>query len=146
MVLHTPFSPPIDPLRKGVRILVEDAQTGRLIDAIIPGGPFNPGTRAGWRVNKAGTVWTYRNAGRSAPAVDGITRITVKDLSSKRPGYLTISVVGKRGLRGRPHLPLRVTLVLDSPIALSGQCALASFAGPSPAPACSGGNSGVVCK
>jgi len=146
MILPHPFSPPIDPLRKGIRVLVEDAKSGGLIDAIIPGGPFNPSTKAGWKVNKAGTVWTYRNAGRAVPAVDGITRITLKDLSSTRPGYLAISVVGKRGMRGRPHLPMRVTLVLDSPVALTGQCTETSFPGPSPAPACTDGRGGVVCK
>src|SRR5207244_4895547 len=64
MILPHPFSPPIDPLRKGIRVLVEDAKSGGLIDAIIPGGPFNPSTKAGWQVNNAGTHGTYRKHGR----------------------------------------------------------------------------------
>src|SRR5439155_245311 len=143
MKLAYPYAPAIDPLRKGIRILVEDAQTGRLIDAIIPGGPFNPATKAGWKVNKAHNLWVYRNVGRAVAPVEGITKITLKDLSSTKPGYLTISVVGKRGMRGRVHLPLRVTLVLDSPMALTGQCSEGLFAGPSPAPACVSRTDGV---
>ena len=146
MKLAYPYAPAIDPLRKGIRILVEDAQTGRLIDAIIPGGPFNPATKAGWKVNKTHNLWVYRNVGRAVAPVEGITKITLKDLSSTKPGYLTISVVGKRGMRGRGHLPLRVTLVLDSPMALTGQCSEGLFAGPSPAPACVSRTDGVVCK
>ena len=129
MILPYPFTPSLDPVRKGIRVVIRDARNGMMVDATIPGGVFNASAKAGWTVNRAGTVWVYRNGGRVVPLVEGITKVTVRDLSKKTPGKLAITVVSKLGVHGKPHLPMSITLAVDSPVATSGQCAEALVAG-----------------
>ena len=61
MTLGYPFSPPLDPATKGVRIVITDATSQTVIDAVIPGGAYYYATRTGWKVNRSQTTWTYRN-------------------------------------------------------------------------------------
>src|SRR5205823_462122 len=41
LTLPFPFSPPLDPMTKGVRILLDDAMGGRPLDVSVPGGAYN---------------------------------------------------------------------------------------------------------
>src|SRR5207244_11763034 len=52
-VITFPTTPPIDPATKGVRVMLEDAERVRILDAIIPGG-FDPASGAGWKTSAAG--------------------------------------------------------------------------------------------
>jgi hypothetical protein len=108
-----------DPIANGVRILIDDG-AGRVLDARIPGGAFDRDTKVGWKVNQAGTAWTYQNP----TSVLGITKVTLKG-SVRTPGLLKVAVVGKAGSYpvAPGNLPLRYTIVLDP------QCGEASFAG-----------------
>src|SRR5207244_11762066 len=49
--LPFPFSPPLDPTMKGVRILLDDSTGGRVLDATIPGGGYDYATQTGWKLN-----------------------------------------------------------------------------------------------
>jgi len=123
--MAVPTTPPIDPAAKGARVLLTDAQGGSMLDAIIPGG-------AGWTSNRAGTAWRYRNPGEA----HGITLVRIRLLSA--PGLLSFQVIGKHGAYGLSPaaMPIKGTLVIDSPVAQTGQCGELLFAGPAPAPHC----------
>ncbi len=148
LTLPHPFTPSLSPHTKGVRLSITpvSSPTGALLDVTIPGGLYDPVQKVGWKVNGSGTSWTYRNKA----GLQGITKVTVKDASSKSPGLVKFTVTGKKGSYpvASGQLPLRVTLVLDSPLATTGQCGEQSFAGPPPAPFCqfTGNGSTLRCK
>jgi len=142
-VITVPTTPPIDPATKGARVLLEDADPGRgcdgtpgrpacVLDAIIPGG-FDPTTRVGWKTNSAGTAWRYRNP--QGPS--GIVRVRVR-YQGTTPGKLRFVVIGRHGsyTLSSASMPLKGTMIIDSPLATTGQCGEALFPGPAPVPHC----------
>src|SRR5207244_6689453 len=108
-----------------VRVLLTDALDRSALDAIIPGG-------AGWTSNRAGTAWRYRNPA----AAHGITKVRIRMLSAR--GLLRFRVSGRHATYGvaSAEMPLKGTLVIDSPIAQTGQCGELLFPGPAPSPHC----------
>jgi hypothetical protein len=131
--ITVPATPAIDPLTNGIRVILADASGALVVDATLPGGLYDPFTRAGWKVNGTNTTYTYRNAGVVAPLVQGISKVVVKK-STRTPGAVQFSVTGKDGSYGfvPAELPLVGTLVLDPPYAATNQCGEALFPGPSP--------------
>jgi hypothetical protein len=71
-------------------------------------------------------------------------------LNPKVPGQVRFVVIGKDGSFAilPSQLPLKGTLVIDAPLAATGQCGEALFPGPKPAPSCAlnGRGSTVKCK
>jgi hypothetical protein len=141
ITLPFPYTPSINPVTKGARILVYDADRTRVIDAIIPGGPYDPNIRSGWTTSGYG--WSYRSTG----AVAGITKIQLKKLAST-PGRIKFVVKGKNGTYLVPTgtLPLRGTLVIDAPNATTGQCGDAIFTVPPGQPACTSTATSIKCR
>ena len=130
-----PTVPTIDPLIKGARVLVNplDSPLQAILDVTIPGGALDAATHIGWRSNRAKTSFRYSN-----PAgLQGITKVIIK-LSAKQPGLIKFRVIGKKGSFPvlPADLPVKGTLVIDSPIAKTGQCGEALFPGPRPTPSC----------
>jgi YVTN family beta-propeller protein len=119
-----PTSPTIDPPASGVRVLVSDVHGAPVLDVTVPGGAL-------WRTS--GATWKYT----AARGVPGITRISIHG-NATAPGTLVFKVKGKGlSLAVMPGaLPLTATLVVDVPVATTGQCGDARFPGPSPAPQC----------
>ena len=148
LTLPHPFNPALDPITKGVRLYLSpvSSPSGAILDIAIPGGLYDPVQKKGWKVNGSGTTWTYKNI----PGFQGIVKVGLKDASSKTPGLIKFTVTGKKGAYPVTvaQLPLRATLVLDAPLATTGQCGEQSFAGPPPAPFCqfSGNGSTLKCK
>ena len=143
--LPVPFSPPLDPVTNGVRLIIRDALGGLVVDATIGGGVYDTGTRTGWRVNGAATAWTYKNPGTQP---EGITTVGVKTIASV-PGLVKFKVKGKNGTYLVALLPLQATLLLDPPVAATGQCIETTFPASPPArPSCvvAGGGTVVKCK
>ena len=126
--MTVPASPAVDPVTTGMRILVRDG-SGTVLNATIPGGAFDELHQAGWKVSKRG-AFTYQ----SALGLLGIRSVTLKP-SSRTPGLVTLAVAGKAGsyVADPAHLPLRAYVALAS---AAGQCGLATFPGPGPAPHC----------
>jgi hypothetical protein len=128
VVLPYPFDPPLDPIETGVGVLVTDATGAHVLDALVPGGAYDPGLGAGWKRLRDGASWRYRNRGESPPA--GIRTVTIRDRSRRQPGTLQFRVVGTRGsypvVAG--SLPLSAVFTVDPPTAETGQCADVSFA------------------
>src|SRR5262249_36038422 len=103
-----------------------------LLDATVAGG-------AGWITGS--TSFKYRSTSAS-----GITRIVIQSIKSV-PGQLRFTIRGKGlTLSTTPLLPLRATLVLDPPVASTGQCGDALFPGPAPLPHCTATSNRIVCR
>lgn len=140
LTLGSPAVPALDPVTKGLRLLVESA-VGTVLDVTVPPGAFDLQTKTGWK-EKAG-VFKYSN--RSGGLL-GIVAAAVKPFS-KNPAVVKVTVTGRKGTYAvaAADLPLRATVVLD---AGAGQCGDATFVGPAPEPACTydAVKSKVVCK
>jgi hypothetical protein len=115
-VITVPTSPTIDPATHGVRILLDNHGT-TMLDAMIPGGSL-------WRTNSAHTACRYRNP--SDP--HGLYKVQLK-LRRHPPGTLRYVVRGKGGDFTIPasDTSMRGTVVIDAPIARTGQCGEALF-------------------
>ncbi len=140
-------APSLDLVATGVRVLVVGATGTNVVDATIAPGAYDSGTRTGWRVNGAGTSWTWKGPGT---ATQGIVKVGVK-LKPQVPGYVKFKVSGKNGtytVTG-PDVPVTGILVLDPPAAIGGECIEARFPAAPPAkPSCSLRSNGatLLCK
>ncbi len=124
----------IDPLVNGVRVVVDSVAGGGGLDVTIPGG-------AGWKVNKAGTRWVYIDReGTHA----GITRVVVRDRSTKEDGLLRWVVKGKGGVVSLPSPQnARASIILGS----AAECASYTWNPPGAArPRCDGDSARLVCR
>jgi hypothetical protein len=144
--LAQPLVPALDPLATGARLLVTGALDGTLVvDATIPAGAYDVGTRTGWKVNGSATSWTYKNPGTHP---EGITVVGVRTAAST-PGLVKVKGKGKSGTYPvtPANLPLRTTVVLDPPASASGLCVEALWpATPPGRPTCALASAGSVVK
>ena len=140
LTLPAPFDPPLDPVAHGVRVEVVRAMSGVTATA-IPSGGLDKTTKTGWKVNGAGTAWTFSS--KTPVGVLGITKVSIKSVS-KTPGLLNIAVTGKNGSLPvvGADLPLTATVTLD-PV---GQCGQATFTGADQSCALNRKQSKVTCK
>ena len=143
-----PTTPSIDPVTKGARIVIDDpnSATPAIVDVTLPAGAYSSATQKGWKANGSGTSFKYLNAA----GLGGITKTIIK-VSTKAPGEVKFTVVGKNGSFpvGASQVPLTGTLVIDAPVARTGQCGEAKFPGPpNPTSTCAfnGSGSQVKCK
>jgi hypothetical protein len=133
-----------------MRVVITDSGGLTVADVTVPGGAYDVGARAGWKVNGTNTSWSYKNTGISVPVQNGIQSVKLKKVPSV-PGKYKFSVKGKNGSYpvNTANLPLVGTLVIDVPYATTGQCGEAKFPATPPAkPSCivvSNGNT-VKCK
>jgi hypothetical protein len=74
----------------GLVVRLVDADTV-VLDAEVPGGAYDAGTGVGWKVNGAGTTWTYMGT------PPGITKVTLQDKSATAPGLVKFVVKGRDG-------------------------------------------------
>jgi hypothetical protein len=111
-MIVVPTTPAIDPTANGVRILVTDATGLDVVDVTIPGG-------AGWKTAPNGNRWRFS----SIAGVGGIMKVRIAQKATA-PGTLKFSVRGKNGswTVASNGLPVKGTLVIDSPTATTGQC------------------------
>lgn len=139
-----PAVPVVDPVANGLRILLTDGAGAVLLDATLPNGAFDAGSRIGWKASGSGRVFKW--SGGTAPGV--VSKATLKSTPAA-PARWKFSAQVKRGsfVIGAGHLPLRGTIVVDSPTAETGQCADLRFPGV-PAPRCTlaGPGTKVSCK
>jgi hypothetical protein len=140
LTLPAPFSPPLDPVAHGVRVEVARA-TGGVTETAVPSGALDKTAKTGWKVNGAGTAWTFSS--KTPVGALGITKVSIKS-ASKTPGLLKIAVTGKNGSVPvvSADLPLTATVTLD-PV---GQCGRATFTGADQSCALNRKQSKVTCK
>ena len=96
---------------------------GTVFDAIIPPGSVNSDSRAGWHPDGDGR-WSYKNSSDEGERVAGIKRLTLRQRNADSNEFRLV-VAGRgadmRAAVGQPTLKLSV--VVDSPLATTGQCA-----------------------
>jgi hypothetical protein len=123
--LQVPDMPTVDPLKKGLR-LVLSGPLGLVFDAIIPPGGFDSSARAGWI--SSGKGWSYKNTGNKVPRQAGIRHVMLRQHGAFSNSFRLV-VTGRgadlRAAAGPTGLDL--TAVIDAPIATTGQCAEAHF-------------------
>ena len=149
--LTYPFNPPLDPLTRGIRFLIHDALGTQVLDTTIPGGAFDLATQEGWSKRTDGNVFIYRHTGEIVPLIDGVKKVVIRNQSNRSPGLLKFVLVGRNGSYGvaPANIPIRVTVVIDPPVAMTGQCAEAVFPGPPPlVPTCTMAPDGsvLICR
>lgn len=129
--LPFPFDPPLDPVARGVHALMYEYtyQDRRVIDDVtVPAGAYDPITKKGWKVNAAGTVWTYVNAPNDLPSKINGVKITT---SARAPGLVKYQIKGKAGafgLSGQGQTGYLFPLFsLETPSSARGQCAFGTL-------------------
>src|SRR5262249_37648245 len=114
-------TPAIDPVHKGLRLILS-GPFGLVFDVTIPKGGFDPSARAGWVADARG--WSYKNTGDKIPRQAAIRGSTLRHQGVFANEFQLV-VTGRGGdLRaavGQPALDL--TVVIDTPVATTGQCA-----------------------
>jgi hypothetical protein len=141
-IAGVPAQPPLDPIVQGLRVILSDALGESLIDVRLPGGVYSTDVKAGWK--GGGTGWNYANGGQVLPLLQGITKVSLRGRTSE-PGVYSVAITGKNGSYAVPTggLPVLVTIVMDPPLATTGQCAEVAFG----AAACRRATNGsLICK
>lgn len=122
-VVDVPTTPPIDPVAKGLRIVIGDA-TGDTVDLVLPPGAVDPGTGRGWYASGSGTAWRYRDRDGTA---NGIMKALVRRRSATS-GETKVVVFGQNGTYPVPlSPPVVASIVIDAPTATTGQCGEGTF-------------------
>ena len=139
LVFSAPIAPPLDPMSKGLGLLLRDGSGKTLLEARIPGGLYDRKIRAGW----TGKRRTARY--RSRAGVAGINEVALR---WNAKGRVKIVVSGKRArlVRG-PTLPLFWQLDLEGSRAATMQCGETDFLPAPERPSCTTkrGGSVVAC-
>jgi hypothetical protein len=140
VLFPVPYDPPLDPIHKGVRVLVTDATRATVVDASTATGFYDAATGRGWTANARG--WKYRDRNGV-----GIVRVGLK-VSAAAPGLIRFGVKGRSGSWpvSPSHLPVRGMIVIDAPEATTGQCGNADFPGPTPSCSFNGSGSALRCR
>jgi hypothetical protein len=113
----------------GVRLLLQKQDGSYVFDTTLPAGGYSATAKAGWKANGTRTKFTYKNAGAPTPLITGINKASI-GVSTKTAGLVKFGVGGKFGSYGpitASDLPLKATLVIDTPYATTGQCGETSF-------------------
>jgi len=130
--------PTVDPLTNGMRLVMQDNLGNVPLDVLIPGGAYDPATKAGWKMHAfpTGVTAQYKNAGTIVPLIDGIKKM--KFVLRSGQGITKFAAIGKAGSYpvGPGGDPVKVTLVANPDATPTTQCCEMLFVGPSPAPAC----------
>lgn len=118
--LVLPWLPTVDPVRDGLRIVVDDGAGHVLADFSIPGGAFDAVTRTGWVATSK--AWTYKPAKVPAGAA-GIAKATVKKLGAGLFGVTMTTKASSLGTAVPAGSRLDLAIVLES---AGGACATAT--------------------
>jgi DNA-binding beta-propeller fold protein YncE len=88
-----PTAPPIDPLTYGLSFRVMDSLGNELFSRTIPPDESLNHDDPGWKVNRSGTRWAYRDS--EGLLADGITTAVVIDKSRRTRGLFQFRISGK---------------------------------------------------
>jgi hypothetical protein len=120
--------PDVDPLSNGFELKVSDQGGTEIFSRIVPPGASAGGSAPGWRVNTAGTRWTFRD--KTGTLAGGITKVQVTRVPSASVDVFKIKVTGKGGdfQVDSGEVPVQVELILGGSVQqASGQCATLAF-------------------
>ncbi|MBI3785277.1 MAG: hypothetical protein HY270_17940 [Deltaproteobacteria bacterium] len=141
--MNIPLTPTLDPQTNGARFLLKDNNGSTILDATIPGTAYNPILKVGWSLNATGSRATYSDL--SLTPIQGIYHAVLR--TTKVPGELKFSLLGRKSNYSVSALalPVHATVVVDSPLATTGQCGELVWPGPlRPSPTCTLSSRGVL--
>jgi hypothetical protein len=120
-----PETPTINPVANGIRVIVEGLH-GTLLDVAVPGGLYDHVTRSGWKASPRGGRWTYKGGN---PSIANPLQALTLSTSGRPPGLYKFSLRGKNGAIPATvnDIPLKGMIIIDSPVAATGQCGEAIF-------------------
>jgi hypothetical protein len=122
------MAPPIDPIANGFQFTIYGQSGAELMTFFIPPGARPDSQSPGWKVNRSGTSWGFKD--RNGDLVPGIQRVNIVHKVNLAPGIFKISISGKNAdfTIDPAELPLRLDVILGGvPQALAGQCASGLF-------------------
>ena len=123
MVIAHPFSPTLDPATYGVGIVITELLGSTVLDAVIPGGAYDPLTKVGWRTSAERQALALRQQEQHPGERHHVGRDQGPVEPPARPDRLRASRAGAATTRPPPrHVTLTGTVVLDPPTAETGQC------------------------
>jgi probable HAF family extracellular repeat protein len=132
--------PTLDPVTNGFALHVAD-QGAVVLAADLPAGSFDQITRAGWKVNRAGTKWTFSEATPSMTA--GITKLALTDKSAVTPGLVKFRATGKASSYSIRSTAVEADVILPQ----SGQCFATTWPATAPKrPSCTIRGTTLLCK
>jgi cysteine-rich repeat protein len=120
--LAVPDLPAIDPIAKPIRLVMTDARGVTVFDTTIPPIEYDGGTRIGWMTN-GNEKWVFSDGLGQIPGVDtAVLRVTparephAVDVRFKVEARSDMEVI-------KPKFPATLTLIIDTPLAKTSQCA-----------------------
>jgi hypothetical protein len=121
------LTPPINPLFNGFTFEVLDTQTQQVVlSRFVPSVASPGGSATGWTANGSGTRWTFKD--KSGSSGTAITKVVVKDKSSRTPGLFSFVVRGKDGDFRLQSENLRLVVTLGGPAQqTANQCATRTY-------------------
>ena len=127
-VLPLPVSPALDPAVYGFNLRVIGADAATLLMRSVPPGLRADNGEPGWKVNKKGDRWDFKD--KDGVLAGGITRVTIIDKSKTFPGLVKVRAKGK-GLAmqvAESQIPVELVLVPGGgQQSASAQCATRTF-------------------
>jgi DNA-binding beta-propeller fold protein YncE len=116
-------APPLNPIGDGLRFQVEDKNGVPLYSATVPPGAASSLSTPGWTVNRAGTLWFFRD--RFGTLANHVTNVMILKPSTRTPALYKFRVSGRGGdFQVKPgEEPVRLLVVLGT----AGQCATVAF-------------------
>ncbi len=119
----------LDPVADGVRIRIETVFGAAIAETTLPGGEFAGAGTAGWKLNGAGTRWSYLDK-RGLDPVPPFFKLVLKDVSDDGPNRVKLQARGREGTYAASpdYIPVRAFVVLgDSAASLGGLCGEVAF-------------------
>src|SRR5262245_787137 len=115
----------LDPIATGGHLVVSAADGTPRLDVTLAPGAYGGSGTAGWKVNRAGTVWSF--ADTSATPAGGIRKLKLRDRGSVLPRLISVTMSGARGTYpvAAGDEPVEARLELGAP----GLCSTSNFAG-----------------
>jgi len=83
----------LDPSSDGASVVISAGSTYTMADVLLPAGAFAGSGSAGWRINGAGTAWSFRD--KTATSKRGRFSLRLRDAGAKLPGLVRIVIKAK---------------------------------------------------
>jgi hypothetical protein len=120
--LAVPDVPAIDPIAKPVRLVMTDDRDVTVFDITIPPIEYDEATRTGW-INRGNEKWVFADGSGVIPGVDSAL---LRLRPAREPHAVDVRFVvdARNGMQViKPKFPANLTLIIDTPLATTSQCA-----------------------
>lgn len=122
----------LTPLADGVRVVLQADDGTTRLDATLPGGAYDTGTKVGWKLSGNGKTWRFTD--KNASPAGGIAQVVINDKATgSTPRRVKVTVKGKKSTYPvvGPDAPIRAIVTLgDATAADEGLCGESDYAAP----------------